>query len=197
MTPTDYTDVYSVDLEGSTCRSGEALVTMHVLDIDGVQTVSIDRERRLVALSSADRDLHDDIVRAVVTAGFAPTSVIATPFERVAGDDRLSAEEKAVLGMTPEPHAPPTRAAIQTVQRLTVHVTDGYEPDRIIVAAGIPVELTFTEGHGCLGRVVFDGLGVEADLEQGGAVVSLPALEPGEYPFSCGMHMVHGALVAE
>lgn len=197
MTPTDYTDVYSVGLEGITCRSGEALVTMHVLDIDGVETVSVDRERRLVALSSASRDLHDDIVRAVVTAGLAPTSIIATPFERAVGDDRLSAQERIVLGVTPEPQAPPARAAIQTVQRLTVRVTDGYEPDRIIVAAGIPVELTFTEGHGCLGRVVFDGLGVDADLEQGGAVVSLPALEPGEYPFSCGMHMVHGTLVAE
>ncbi|MFA5844635.1 MAG: cupredoxin domain-containing protein [Coriobacteriia bacterium] len=197
MTPITYTDVYSVGLEGITCRSGEALVTMHVLDIDGVETVSIDRGRRLVALSSADHDLHDEIVRAVVTAGLAPTSVTATPLERIAGDDHLSVEEKAVLGMTPEPPAPPARAAIQTVQRLTVRVTDGYEPDRIIVAAGIPVELTFTEGHGCLGRVVFEGLGIEADLEQGGAVVSLPALEPGEYPFSCGMHMVHGTLVAE
>jgi len=44
---------------------------------------------------------------------------------------------------------------------------------------------------------VFEGLGIRADLTNAGAVVKLPALVPGVYPFSCGMHMVHGSVTAE
>jgi hypothetical protein len=45
--------------------------------------------------------------------------------------------------------------------------------------------------------VVFDSLGLEADLEQGGAVVALPALEPGTYRFRCGRDVVHGEVIVE
>jgi len=62
-----------------------------------------------------------------------------------------------------------------------VHVNGGYDPDTIILSAQVPTEISFSEGHECLGRVVFDALGIEADLEHGGALVSLPALEPGTY----------------
>ena len=67
----------------------------------------------------------------------------------------------------------------------------------IIIGAGLPAEISFSEGHGCLGRVVFDSLGIDVDLENGGACVRLPALEPGTYGFRCGMDMVHGTLIAE
>ena len=71
------------------------------------------------------------------------------------------------------------------------------EHDAAISIAGIPLDITFSEGHGCLAKVVFESLGIEADLTDGGAVVAIPALEPGVYAFSCGMHMVHGSVTAE
>ncbi len=198
MTDTAIKDVYHVSLGEGACRSGEALAVMLVRDVGGVETVSIDREGTLLALASAGRDLHEDIVRAVVTAGFAPTGVMASPFERLAERMPLSLAEATALEI-PEPPKTPVRVPIETqlTQRIRIEVTDGYDPADIVVASGIPLEITFTEGSGCLAKVVFESLGIEADLTDGGAVVSLPALATGVYAFSCGMHMVHGSITAE
>lgn len=191
-------DVYRVALGDGTCRSGETLATMLVRDIEGVEIVAVNNDGTLIALASADTDLYEDIVRAVVTAGFAPESVVATPFERLTERIPLTLEEKVALE-APEPPREPVRVPVETmqVQRVRIQVTDDYDPADIVVSAGIPLEITFSEGSGCLATVVFGTLGIEADLTQGGAVVTIPALEPGVYPFSCGMHMVHGSVTAE
>lgn len=198
MTTTDIKDVYHVRLGSGACRSGEALAAMLVHDIEGVDTVTITRDGGLMALGTGDRDLYDDIVRAVVTAGYGPESVVASPFERLADRVPLSIVEIVALE-APEPPKERFRVPIETrvSQRVRIEVTDGYDPADIVVAAGIPIEITFSEGHGCLAKVVFESLGIEADLTEGGAVVEIPALEPGIYPFSCGMHMVHGSLTVE
>lgn len=198
MTQTQITEVYRVGLGESECRSAEVLAAMLVRDVDGIEIVSIDRAGTLLALATSDRDVRDDIVSAVVKAGFAPETVLATPFERVVQRMPLTIEEAVALSAS-EAEIPPVRAAVETVQvqRVSVAVTDGYDPAHIVVAAGIPVEITFSEGHGCLATVMFEGLGIEADLEDGGAVVTLPSLAPGVYPFSCGMRMVHGTVTAE
>jgi hypothetical protein len=198
MTTHAIKDVYHVRLGLGTCRSGEALAAMLVRDVEGVETVAINKEGGLVALSSGEADLYDDIVRAVVTAGFAPEAVIASSFARVAERVPLSLAEVVALEV-PEPPKERFRVPIETqvTQRVRIEVTDGYDPADIIVAAGIPLEITFTEGHGCLAKVVFESLGIEADLTSGGAVVHIPALDPGVYAYSCGMHMVHGSITAE
>jgi hypothetical protein len=198
MSANDIKDVYHVRLGTGACRSAEALAAMLVRDVDGVETVAINKEGGLVALSSVDRDLYEDIVRAAVTAGFAPESVVASTFERLAERVPLSLAEVVALEV-PEPPKVPVRVPIEThlMQRVRIEVTDGYDPADIMVAAGVPLEITFTEGNGCLATVVFESLGIEADLTNGGAVVQIPALEPGVYPFSCGMHMVHGSVTAE
>ncbi len=191
-------DVYRVALGQGACRSGETLATMLVRDIDGVEIVAVNNEGTLIALASADTDLYEDIVKAVVTAGFAPESVVATPFERLTERIPLTLAETVALE-APEPPRVPVRVPVETSlsQRVRIEVTDDYDPSDIVVAAGIPLEITFSEGSGCLATVVFEGLGIEADLTHGGAVVTIPALEPGVYPFSCGMHMVHGSITAE
>ncbi len=84
------------------------------------------------------------------------------------------------------------------VQRISIDVSAGYfDPSIIVVKAGVPVEITFGEGTGCMAEVMFKDFAVFEDLTEGGAVVSLPALEPGEYEFSCGMEMVFGTVVAQ
>ena len=198
MTTALIKDVYRVRLGEGACRSGQTLATMLVRDIDGVEIVAVNTGGTLIALASSDADLYEDIVRAVVTAGFAPESVVATPFERLAERIPLTIAEAVAL-QAPDSVAEPVRVPVQIVQvqRVRIEVTDGYDPPHIVVTAGVPVEITFSEGHGCLAEVVFEGLGICADLTDGGAVVTLPALEPGVYPFSCGMHMVHGSVTAE
>lgn len=84
------------------------------------------------------------------------------------------------------------------VQRLTVDVSQGYyDPDTILLAAGIPAEITFSESSGCTAQVMSKDLAFFEDLSTGPKTVRLPALEPGEYGYSCGMEMVFGKFVVE
>lgn len=189
-------DVYRIDTSGFTCPSVAALATLNMLEVDGVEAVTVGRDSTLLAVTSADRDLSDDIVRAVVESGLDPFSVKVVDLERGFDANPLSLAEAESLGLVAPPKEP-VRAVVETIQRVRVEVTDGYNPDTILVDAGVSAEIEFSEGHGCLGAVVFDDLGIEASLEEGGAVVKLPPLEPGTYGFRCGMDMVHGTLIAE
>jgi plastocyanin len=196
MSDTTLKEVYRIDTGGYDCRSIGTLVTLNLLEIGGVDVVASDRDGELLAVTVSGSDVYDDVVRAVVKSGLHPRTVTISDLERALNPTAFSVEEAERLGLV-EPPKVPVRATVQTVQRLHIDVTDGYDPDTVIVSAGVPVEIEFSEGHGCLGTVVFDSLGVSADLENGGAIVKLPALEPGTYAFRCGMDMVHGMLVAE
>lgn len=84
------------------------------------------------------------------------------------------------------------------VQRISVDVSAGYfNPNVLRLAAGVPTVITFGQGSGCMSEVMIKDFGVFESLTQGGAVVEIPALQPGEYGFSCGMEMVFGVLVVE
>lgn len=81
-------------------------------------------------------------------------------------------------------------------------VVDGgvYNPARIEVAAGQPVHLRFLrkDPSPCAEKVLFDDLGIAADLPIGQPVeltVTPPAA--GEYAFTCQMQMYRGTLVAK
>jgi plastocyanin domain-containing protein len=79
-----------------------------------------------------------------------------------------------------------------------ISVDGGYTPDTLYAAAGEPVSLVFHrhDGSPCSEEVVFPDQGVRATLAQHeDVVVELPASEPGEYDFHCGMGMLHGRLV--
>ncbi len=100
-------------------------------------------------------------------------------------------------GITGEP-VPGTAAVEGEVQRISVDLSKGYyEPNVITLAAGIPAEITFGQSSGCTAQVMSDDLGFAEDLTASPRTVRLPALEPGEYAFSCGMRMVFGKVVVE
>ncbi|MBA4370835.1 MAG: hypothetical protein C0418_04575 [Coriobacteriaceae bacterium] len=190
------TEVYRIRPSNLSCRSARELLTITLREIPGTEAVSVTDDGTIVVLGRLGTDLRDALVRAVVAAGFDPGTVRIAQVEHALDPSSLTFEEARGLGLVSEPKEP-VRAEVQQVQRVRVHVTDGYDPDTILVSAGIPVEIEFSEGHGCLGRVLFEQFGIDEDLESGGATVRIPALEPGTYPFSCGMHMVHGTLIAE
>jgi plastocyanin domain-containing protein len=85
------------------------------------------------------------------------------------------------------------------VQRVTIRVEGGYDPAVIEVAAGRPVELTFDrrETNPCSDELVVSALGIRRELPafQRTAIVLTPPA-PGRYEFTCGMGMLHGAIVA-
>lgn len=81
------------------------------------------------------------------------------------------------------------------VQRVAVDASTGrYVPDVIVLEAGVPAEITFSQASGCLAVVEIPALGISEDLTRGPVTVRIPALEPGEIEFSCGMRMVFGKI---
>ena len=84
------------------------------------------------------------------------------------------------------------------VQTITVDLSQGYyDPTTIELKAGIPAEITFGQGGGCLAQVQSRELGFFEDLSSGPRTVKVPALEAGTYSFECGMSMVSGSIVVK
>ncbi|WP_081747457.1 heavy metal translocating P-type ATPase [Arthrobacter sp. Br18] len=86
------------------------------------------------------------------------------------------------------------------VQVADISVRGGYSPDLIRVTAGIPVQLRFDrqDNSDCTSRVVFPDLRKSASLAAfDTTTVDLMIEEPGEYPWGCGMNMLHGTLLVE
>jgi len=73
-----------------------------------------------------------------------------------------------------------------------------YSPSRIEVPAGRKIRLRFLrkDASPCAEKVLFDELGISADLSLGKVTeVEVEPAEPGEYAFTCQMQMYRGALV--
>lgn len=86
------------------------------------------------------------------------------------------------------------------LQIARILVKGGYDPQVLEVAANRPVRLVFRreETDPCSEKVVSERLGIAVDLPPYQEVaVDLNPLEPGEYPFSCQMGMMHGKLIAK
>lgn len=84
------------------------------------------------------------------------------------------------------------------VQTIEVDQSVGYyQPNVIRLQAGVPAQITFGAGAGCTAQVMSQELDFYVDVTGGPQTVELPALEPGEYPFYCGMQMIFGKIVVE
>lgn len=84
------------------------------------------------------------------------------------------------------------------VQTIDVDLSSGiYNPNAIVLKAGVPAEITFGQSSGCTGQVMSKDLGFFEDLTTGAKTVKIPALDAGEYAFSCGMEMVFGKIVVK
>jgi hypothetical protein len=175
MQSTPFPTVYRIQMADGACRSAHALLILRVEAMDGVRSATVTPDDRLIVVTKDGTDIFDQLVEVIIRAGLDPVAATVAPLE-------LKTRE-------------PVRA--MPVQRVSVHVNGGYDPDTIIVSARVPTEISFSEGHECLSHVVFDSLGIEADLEHGGALITLPALDPGRYQFRCGRDVVHGTLIAE
>lgn len=85
------------------------------------------------------------------------------------------------------------------VQKIKVDASTGsFDPNTINAKAGVPIEIEFSQAPGgCLSAVLFADFGIQEDLTGGGKTIKLPALEAGEYAFSCQMQMVSGKIVVK
>ena len=83
------------------------------------------------------------------------------------------------------------------VQEAVVEVKGGYSPAVIEAEAGVPLRLIFDrkEDGECSSHVVFSDFGVDLALPAfRTTTLTLHLDQPGEYPFACGMNMLHGTL---
>jgi len=189
-----YHAVYRITLERQACRSTKALLLLRVDAIEGIQACAMTAAGELVVVAKPDAEVYEDLLAAVVRSGLDPLATKIGVLERRVERTGMSLETAIALGLVAPPREPVRATPLQRVQ---VRVNGGYDPNTIILSARIPAEIAFSEGHDCLSRVIFDSLGIEADLEHGGALVSVPPLNPGTYPFRCGRDVVHGKLIAE
>ena len=93
-----------------------------------------------------------------------------------------------------------TRATAADVQEATITIDGGYSPSVIEVDAGRPVRLTFDrrESNPCSEEVVFGSLGIRRSLPAFAPTsIEFTPTQPGRIEFSCGMGMLHGAVVAK
>jgi len=108
----------------------------------------------------------------------------------------LTAGGAAPSGTSSAPAGPTSSAA--GVQHFDVDMSSGdYVPKVLTAKAGTPVQITFGQGQGCVGTLVFSAFGIQADMTQGPKTFDLGVLEPGEYEWACGMDMQHGVLRVE
>jgi plastocyanin domain-containing protein len=111
----------------------------------------------------------------------------------------VSAVLAAVIMLT-RPAWPAKPAESKTIQRATVVIDGGYNPSTIAVKAGQPVQLTFLrkEQTGCGDVVQFPTLGLKRSVKTGGrAVITFTPRKAGAIPFTCGMKMYRGQVVAK
>jgi Cu+-exporting ATPase len=95
---------------------------------------------------------------------------------------------------------PAVRNSRTTPQEIKVLVKGGYDPATIPVEAGRPVRLLFyrDETEECSERVIFESLGIEKELAAFETTpVDLKLDNPGDYPFHCGLSVMHGRVVAQ
>ena len=86
------------------------------------------------------------------------------------------------------------------VQEIAITVKGGYSPDVIAVRTGVPVRLNFyrDETSSCSEQVIISDFGIARDLPAfKTTAVEFTPDRSGEFPFTCGMNMLHGKLVVE
>ena len=84
------------------------------------------------------------------------------------------------------------------VQEIDVTVKGGYSPDVIAVDRGRPVRLNFRreETSSCSEQVILGDFGIARDLPAFKTTpVEFTPERSGEFPFTCGMNMLHGKLI--
>lgn len=82
-------------------------------------------------------------------------------------------------------------------QEAVIEVKGGYSPSVIEAQAGIPLTLYFDrqEDGECSSHVVFSDFGIDQALPPFRTTsLTVTPREAGEYPFACGMNMLHGTL---
>ena len=90
-----------------------------------------------------------------------------------------------------------TRPLPTGAQEVTIVVEGGYKPDSIVAKKGVPLKLVFDrrESNPCSDEIVLPEFGIRRPLPaRVKTVIEVVPEREGEFPFSCGMNMLHGKI---
>ncbi len=137
-----------------------------------------------------------------------PILALAVTLAACGSTDNQASNDADGSGYVPE--GPPSQtetpavpaSMVDGVQVIDVTVTDtGYEPSRIALKAGVPARITFDQKGTteCVWTVQIPDLNIgKTDIPSGERTpVEFTPEKPGEYGFTCGMHMLKGSLVVD
>ena len=82
-------------------------------------------------------------------------------------------------------------------QEITIVVAGGYDPDLIVAKRGVPLKLVFDrrESNPCSDEVVIPEFRVRRALPSfATTTIEVVPERAGEFPFSCGMNILHGKI---
>ena len=82
-------------------------------------------------------------------------------------------------------------------ESVTIEVAGGYDPDTVIATRGVPLTIVFDrrESSPCSDEIVIPEFGIRQSLLANGRTnVRIVPNRAGEFPFSCGMNMLHGKI---
>jgi Cu+-exporting ATPase len=91
-----------------------------------------------------------------------------------------------------------TRAeAAAGAQAVTIVVAGGYSPELVVARRGVPLRIIFDrrESNPCSDEIVIPGFGIRRGLPANARTeIEILPEQTGEFPFSCGMNMLHGRI---
>lgn len=95
--------------------------------------------------------------------------------------------------------APAVAAAQDGVVDVTVRIDGGYSPSTIEVPAGSRVRMTLDrrEDNPCSEEIVIADFGIRSPVPAHGTAVLEFTATPGRHEFTCGMGMLHGAIIGK
>ena len=102
-----------------------------------------------------------------------------------------------IAGRTPVEVAAPASGGMPEIE---IIVDGGYSPNSIRVHAGRPVRLVFDrrDDSSCSEELVFPAFGIRKFLPAGErTTIEIVPPAAGSYPFTCGMGMLRGTIVAD
>ncbi len=102
-----------------------------------------------------------------------------------------------VLLLLRPPPGTSARRSSAGAQEVTVVVAGGYRPDVVVAKMGVPLRITFDrrEDSPCSDEVVLPEFHVRRRLPPFARTeVTVVPERTGEFPFSCGMNMLHGMI---
>lgn len=85
-------------------------------------------------------------------------------------------------------------------QTITVVVSGGYTPNKILLKQGVPAKLVFNrkDASSCFDEVVLPDFGVQRKLPVNKSLtIEVTPDKAGRYTYSCGMHMFFGEVIVK